>query len=243
MAGVVAVPTALSAATPSSAAPKQERPNIILIMTDQQTASAMSCAGNVDLHTPAMDALAEDGVRLDRAYCPFPLSGPCRASLMTGLMPTEIGATDNGIQPDEEAMRQSIGYLMRDAGYEAMYAGKWHASEVNLPEEGRGFKKVCNMDDRTMVENIATALDGRDKEKPLFLVASFLDPHEICEWARRQTLPYGEVELPRAEECPNLPKNFQKSTYEPEAIALRKASHPRSHDTALYTEDNWREYL
>ena len=243
MAGVVAVPTALSAATPSSAAPKQERPNIILIMTDQQTASAMSCAGNVDLHTPAMDALAEDGVRLDRAYCPFPLSGPCRASLMTGLMPSEIGATDNGIQPDEEAMRQSIGYLMRDAGYEAMYAGKWHASEVNLPEEGRGFKKVCNMDDRTMVENIATALDGRDKEKPLFLVASFLDPHEICEWARRQTLPYGEVELPRAEECPNLPKNFQKSTYEPEAIALRKASHPRSHDTALYTEDNWREYL
>lgn len=244
LAGAVVAPSVVAAATSAPAvAPKEQRPNIILIMTDQQTASAMSCAGNTDLRTPAMDALAEDGVRLERAYCPFPLSGPCRASLMTGLMPTEIGATDNGVEPNEEAMSQSIGYLMRDAGYETMYAGKWHASEVNLPEEGRGFKKVCNMDDRTMVENIAGALKERNEEKPLFLVASFLDPHEICEFARRQTLPYGEVELPRTEECPNLPVNFQKSTYEPEAIGLRKAAHPRSHPTALYTEDDWREYL
>ena len=119
---------------------------------------------------------------------------------MTGLVTTEIGATDNGVEPDQEAMSQSIGYLMRDAGYETMYAGKWHASEVNLPEEGRGFRKVCNMDDRTMVENIAGALKERNEEKPLFLVASFLDPHEICEFARHQTLPYGEVELPRSED-------------------------------------------
>ena len=108
LAGAMMAPAAVEASTP---APKEEsRPNIILIMTDQQTASAMSCAGNPDLLTPAMDALAEDGVRLERAYCPFPLSGPCRASMMTGLMPTEIGATDNGIQPDEEAMSRSIGY-------------------------------------------------------------------------------------------------------------------------------------
>lgn len=243
LAGAVVAPSAVAAATPTPAAPKDDRPNIILIMTDQQTASAMSCAGNINLHTPAMDALAEEGVRLERAYCPFPLSGPCRASMMTGLMPIEVGATDNGVQPDEEAMSRSIGCLMSEAGYEALYAGKWHASELNIPEEGRGFKKVCDMDDRTMVGHIATALDERDTTKPLFLVASFLDPHEICEFARRQTLPYGEVELPRVEECPNLPSNFQKSTYEPEAIALRKASHPRSHDTALYTEDDWREYL
>ena len=241
LAGAIVAPATAVASTP---APKENsRPNIILIMTDQQTASAMSCAGNPHLQTPAMDALAEDGVRLERAYCPFPLSGPCRASMMTGLMPTEIGATDNGIQPDEEAMSRSIGYLMSEAGYESFYAGKWHASEVNLPEEGRGFKKVCNMDDRTMVENIASALAERDPQKPLFLVASFLDPHEICEFARSQTLPYGEVAIPHTEECPNLPSNFQRSTYEPEAIGLRKAAHPRSHPTATYTEDDWREYL
>ncbi len=41
----------------------QERPNIIYIFTDQQTASAMSCTGNADLHTPNMDRLAANGVR------------------------------------------------------------------------------------------------------------------------------------------------------------------------------------
>ena len=51
----------------------QERPNIIYIMTDQQTATAMSCAGNGDLHTPNMDRLAQHGMRFTNAYCAFPL--------------------------------------------------------------------------------------------------------------------------------------------------------------------------
>ena len=157
-----------------------KRPDIILIMTDQQTAAAMSCAGNPDLRTPAMDALAADGVMLSRAYCPYPLSGPCRASLLTGRMPTEIGATDNGVRPSEQAMSRSIGVLMHEAGYETMYAGKWHASEINVPD-GRGFRKICDMDDRTLVDRCRDSLPARDRTKPLFLVASFLDPHEICE--------------------------------------------------------------
>lgn len=221
---------------------KETRPNIILIMTDQQTATAMSCAGNCDLRTPAMDALAEDGVMLSRAYCPFPLSGPCRASLMTGRMPSEIGARDNGVRPSEEAMQRNIGFLMQEAGYETMYAGKWHASEVNIPD-GRGFRRICDMDDRTLVAACRDSLPTRDRSKPLFLVASLLDPHEICEYARSQTLPYGEVERVPVWECPNLPSNFMPSTYEPEAIALRRDAHPRSHPTATYTQDDWREYL
>ena len=51
---------------------KDKRPDVIFILTDQQTARAMSCAGNPWLSTPNMDALAADGVRFDRAYCPFP---------------------------------------------------------------------------------------------------------------------------------------------------------------------------
>ena len=48
----------------SSAASAAERPNIIYIFTDQQTASAMSCAGNPDLHTPNLDRLAAAGIML-----------------------------------------------------------------------------------------------------------------------------------------------------------------------------------
>ncbi len=234
--------SAVCAAERPSTGGEQSRPNIILIMTDQQTASAMSCAGNADLRTPAMDALAEDGVMLSRAYCPFPLSGPCRASLMTGRMPSEIGARDNGVRPSEQAMQRNVGFMLQEAGYETMYAGKWHASEVNIPDN-RGFRRICDMDDRTLVESCRDSLPTRDKSKPLFLVASFLNPHEICEYARSQTLPYGEIEPVPTWECPNLPANFMPSTYEPEAIALRREAHPRSHPTATYTQDDWREYL
>ncbi|MFP6647719.1 MAG: sulfatase-like hydrolase/transferase, partial [Candidatus Latescibacterota bacterium] len=45
------------------------RPNILFLSTDQQSSRALSCAGNPDLHTPHMDALAAAGVRFDQAYC------------------------------------------------------------------------------------------------------------------------------------------------------------------------------
>ena len=79
--GAALIPAALLAQT-------GEKPNIILITTDQQTAGAMSCAGNPYLRTPAMDALASDGILFTGAYSPFPLSGPCRASLLTGCYPS-----------------------------------------------------------------------------------------------------------------------------------------------------------
>ena len=49
-----------------------KQPNIIYIMTDQQSANAMSCAGNNYLKTPAMDRLASKGVRFTNAYCAMP---------------------------------------------------------------------------------------------------------------------------------------------------------------------------
>ena len=66
-----------TAVVPSLAWAK-ELPNIIYIVTDQQTASAMSCMGNDDLHTPNMDKLAQAGVLFRNAYCSTPLSGPAR---------------------------------------------------------------------------------------------------------------------------------------------------------------------
>ena len=60
LAGLIAAPFASKAQT-------SDRPNILIIMTDQQTADAMSIAGNKDLHTPAMDKLAQNGVRFTRA--------------------------------------------------------------------------------------------------------------------------------------------------------------------------------
>lgn len=222
---------------------KDKRPDVIFILTDQQTARAMSCAGNPWLSTPNMDALAADGVRFDRAYCPFPLSGPCRSSLITGCMPFEVGAYDNDDRPAQEAMEAGIGHRMNEAGYECLYAGKWHVPEVNIPEQGTGFRKLCDMDDRIIADRCAEAIDRRDPEKPLFLVASYLNPHEICEFARDQSLHYGELPPFELEACPNLPANFMPSTFEAEAIRIEERLAPRSHDVFDYSQNDWRRYL
>ncbi|MCM1300311.1 MAG: sulfatase-like hydrolase/transferase [Alistipes senegalensis] len=238
---------ALSAFAAQAAAPQRRaaasRPDIIVILTDQQTAGALSCAGNPHVSTPAMDALAADGVRFTRAYCPYPLSGPCRASLITGRMPSEVGARDNAIRPNDEDMRQGLGIRMADAGYECLYAGKWHIPEVNLPDSGTGFRRVCPMHDPTLPDACDEALARYDGRKPLFLVASLLDPHEICEYGRFETLQYGELEPFATHDCPNLPPNFMPSTYEPEAVRLEHDASPRYHDTYTYTQDDWRRYL
>ena len=67
-----------------------DRPNIILICTDQQYGGAMSCAGNEDVSTPAIDRLASMGVRFDKAYCAFPLCTPSRASMFSGRYPRSL---------------------------------------------------------------------------------------------------------------------------------------------------------
>ena len=235
--------TADAAAAPKSKPSAGKRPGIIVIMTDQQTAGAMSCAGNPWVKTPAMDALAADGVRFTRAYCPFPLSGPCRASLMTGRMPFEVGAFDNAIRPNGADMQAGIGHRLAGAGYECLYAGKWHVPEVNHPDSGTGLRRISKMDDPTLADACDAALNDYDGTKPLFLVASLLNPHEICEYGRNETLHYGELAPFSTDECPNLPANFMPSTYSAEALALEHASSPRYHDTYTYTEDDWRRYL
>lgn len=84
----------------SAKAQTGSRPNILIIMTDQQTADAMSAAGNSDLKTPAMDRLAENGVRFTKAYCAQPLCTPSRTAIFSGKMPFETGFIGNSPEKD-----------------------------------------------------------------------------------------------------------------------------------------------
>ncbi len=69
----------------------KRRPNILLIMTDNQPAELLGCYGNSECRTPNIDALAADGFRFDNAFCVNGMCSPCRASVMTGLMPSQHG--------------------------------------------------------------------------------------------------------------------------------------------------------
>ncbi len=73
-----------------------ERPNVLFIISDDLTANALGCYGNPRAKTPNIDRLSARGVRFDHAYCQFPVCGPARASLMSGLYPQMTGVTGNG---------------------------------------------------------------------------------------------------------------------------------------------------
>ncbi|MDX1565244.1 MAG: sulfatase, partial [Phycisphaeraceae bacterium] len=84
---------ALVFSMPASAA---ERPNVLFLISDDLSAEALGCYGNRQVRTPHIDALATRSMRFTRAYCQYPVCGPSRAALMSGLYCQTIGVTSNG---------------------------------------------------------------------------------------------------------------------------------------------------
>ena len=165
------------------------RPNILLVITDQQSATMMSCTGNPHLRTPAMDSLAATGVRFERAYCTNPVCVPSRFSLMTGRYPTEIGMRNNisreiNVMP-EHILQRGMGWVLRDAGYETVYGGKVHLPKQTTPEQ-IGFD-VISEDERDQLAEDCAAYLKQPHDKPFLLVASFINPHDICHMAIRDS--------------------------------------------------------
>lgn len=225
----------------SSMASAAERPNIIYIFTDQQTANAMSCAGNPDLHTPNLDRLAAAGVMFNNAYCTAPLSGPSRGAMFTGHYPDAVGLPVNGSPLPKSLQAQTLGTLVKEAGYDCAYGGKWHVPEADIPHEVRGFANIHGHDDNGLTEACVEYL-SRKHTKPFFLVASFDNPHNICEYARSQNLPYGNIDMPDLRDCPGLPANFAKNPYDADVIEYEKVNNFNVYPSTSFTPEDWRMY-
>lgn len=220
------------------------RPNVILIMTDQQSAKAVSYAGNPDLHTPAMDRIASHGVRFENAYCSFPLSGPSRAAMFTGLFAGESGVDINEKPLPTELCDATLGQLVSEAGYDCVYAGKWHVNTISLPaEHAFGFRNIKGNGDAGLAEAAVSYLREEHRE-PFFLVVSFTNPHNICEFARGQKPPMADIgPRPAIEECPNLPDNFAVAPYDASVLQFEKRQNYSLYPTQDYSPDDWRQYL
>ncbi|MFQ6048704.1 MAG: sulfatase [Phycisphaerae bacterium] len=104
--------------------PAVDRPNFLLITTDQQRHDHLACAGNRAIRTPHIDALARDGIRFDSAYVSNPLCMPSRATIVTGRWPHSHRVWCNGVplSPDQLTLQ---GLLSR-AGYHTGLIGKAH---------------------------------------------------------------------------------------------------------------------
>lgn len=113
-----------------------KRKNVILILSDQQRRDTIAAYGEglCDIvKTPNIDRLAAEGMKFNNAYTTSAICAPARASVMTGLYPHKHGVIDNftDIVPGTPL----LGECMRDAGYFCGYAGKWHVSPNQTPEE------------------------------------------------------------------------------------------------------------
>lgn len=218
------------------------QPNILLIVCDQLQAAALSCTGNRDLSTPNIDGLASRGVRFDSAYCSFPLCTPARASMFTGFMPHQTGVMRNEVSLSGDYRSTVVAHTLNKAGYRSLYGGKWHVPELSIPDGQHGFDCICDFDDRRLVDSCIDFLGSAGTE-PWFLTVSFDNPHNICEWAREQRLPWGEVESAPVEGCPDLPANFAVPPYEPEVVQYGIDRVPRAYgDRNSSSPDWWRTY-
>ncbi len=232
------------------------RPNILVITTDQQWAGAMSCAGNPWLDTPAMDSLARNGVLFEAAYTPNPICVPARTSYMTGTIPHENKVITNLREEHVDLTEPCLAKVFRDHGYDTGHVGKWHLPRPIEDTDWSGFNYLAAVRNNRVDFDIPDACAEflrKEREEPFFLIASFVNPHDICEWARihsgiEDDLPNGDVgEPPPPEDCPPFRPNNVIPEGEPPVIREHQADENMAHAYPTrdwdITDGRWRQYL
>lgn len=213
-----------------------KKPNIIFILTDQQSASMMSCAGNKYLKTPAMDYIAENGIRFTRAYTTNPVCTPARVSLMTGRFPGSFnddkgrparenkGAMRIG-EISEDIKNTTIAAFLKKADYDLIYGGKEHLPK-GLTAKALGFNDISNDQRQKLAEETAKFIKSA-RDKPYFMIVSLINPHDICYMAIRDFAKYdpqkrfaknikkGNIEVDTLDKALQMPEGVtEKEFYE-----------------------------
>lgn len=122
----------------AAAAADDERPNVLLLIADDQGWADLSCAGLADdVSTPALDRLAARGVRFTNAYATSPICNASRAALMTGSYQQRFGTFWYGGRGLHDERFPTVAELLGAAGYETGYVGKFHygSTKVHRPGE------------------------------------------------------------------------------------------------------------
>lgn len=194
------------------------RPNVLLLVTDDQRFDTIGALGNSAIQTPALDRLVKQSVAFTNAYVSNPICTPSRACLLTGR-----DDWDTGVRWFGESIRSelpSLPEVMQSVGYETFFTGKWHND--SSPEK-RGFVKTRFVFNKGMgphemafdepggrvegysSELFATAAMDYLKSgpgDPFFAMVSFTAPHDPRTPAKSWAGRYNPAAVP-------LPRNFK----------------------------------
>lgn len=237
--------------------PPGKKPNIVIILTDQQTNDCLSGLGNPNLKTPYMDSLVRRGTYFTESYCTTPVCGPSRSSLLTGRMAHETGVVWNSTFISSKI--PTLGHIFGRAGYNAVYAGKWHLPEAYPAKSGKdsiGGFRVLPFQSLEESWETGAATDGpiadaavnflrtyRDA-KPFLAVVSLHNPHDIC-FVPRQPDAYpkaSQIKTP----LPPLPPNFNPPLTEPQFTDEKRKMDHYGDELLLtnpYSPADWQAYL
>lgn len=186
-----------------------DRPNIVLVMTDQQRMDSLTCYGNCFTQTPHTAAMAANGMCFDTALTPWPVCTPARATAWTGTYPTTHGVIDNLYGVDNAFATHSkvpltVWDRLQSGGYRTAHFGKWHLGEVQPPffdhwqesfNSRRGHWIDGKLDGEYRPDRAADAAttwiaDQAGAQDPFAMILSFYPPHDPYSAPERFYAPY-----------------------------------------------------
>lgn len=197
----------------------QQKPNIVIIISDDHAYQAISAYGSGLMETPNIDRIAKEGVLFNKAYVTNSLCGPSRAVLLTGKYSHKNGFKDNETSNFDTSQDMFVKQLQNN-GYQTAWVGKYHLGHNPqgfdfwqiLPGQGSyfnpdflmmdGSKKRYNGYVSDVVEDVAEGwLDERDTSKPFCLVIGHKATHRTWMPDTTDLRMFDDVEFP-------LPHNF-----------------------------------
>ncbi len=146
--------------TQGAVAKTEQKPNVLIIMTDQQRWDALGCAGNSEIKTPNMDRLAREGVQFVNAYSACPVCVPARTSILTGhtIFNNKV-LGNNDIENEDIPNFQTFDQILSSNGYHTEYYGKWH-----IPYQfASKYNNIVKTTGKSKEPNVPSSVDGLRK--------------------------------------------------------------------------------